>query len=67
MILQVSVTAADNLYRLASVYLNDATQWGRIADQNGLTDPMNIVASGTTAVILIPQSDPTQTGGVPPT
>ena len=29
-----------NLFRIASVYLGDATQWNRIAELNGLTDFM---------------------------
>ena len=32
--------AGGDLYRLALQYLNDATQWNRIAQANGLIDPM---------------------------
>lgn len=32
--------AGANLFRLAAQYLNDATQWNRIAQLNGLSDPV---------------------------
>jgi hypothetical protein len=49
-----------NLYSLAAKYLNDATQWIRIAQANGLTDP---VLSGVT-VIVIPPINKSTGGGV---
>ncbi len=37
--MQTIEVAGGNLYALAAQYLQDATQWIRIAIQNGLTDP----------------------------
>jgi hypothetical protein len=36
----VTVSAGSNLFQIAAQYLNDGTQWIRIAIQNGLYDPM---------------------------
>jgi nucleoid-associated protein YgaU len=55
--------AGGNLYALAAEYLGDATQWTRIALQNGLTDPF---LPNTAMTLVIPDVDETQTGGVPP-
>ena len=52
--------AGGDLYRLALQYLGDATAWNRLAQANGLTDP---VLTGLTT-LRIPTADPTQTGGV---
>ena len=52
-----------NLYQLAAQYLGDATQWVRIAVQNGLSDPF--IASGTPITLVIPDINPQATGGVP--
>lgn len=52
--------AGGDLYRLALQYLNDGTQWNRIAQANGLVDP---VLTGLTT-LAIPDPDPTQGGGV---
>ena len=52
-----------NLFAIAAAQLGDATQWIRIALQNGLTDPM--LPAGLTTLI-IPNVDASQTGGVPP-
>jgi hypothetical protein len=49
-----------NLFKLAAQYLNDATQWVRIAQANGLSDP---VLSGM-VVLKIPPVDPTAGGGI---
>lgn len=49
-----------NLFKLAALYLNDATQWLRIAQANGLSDP---VLSGM-VVLRIPSVDPTAGGGI---
>ena len=37
---QVITVAGGNLFALAAKYLNDATQWNRIAQANQLTDPV---------------------------
>lgn len=37
--LQTIQVAGGNLFQLAAQYLGDATQWNRIAELNGLTDP----------------------------
>lgn len=50
------------LYRLAAQYLGDATQWVRIAQQNGIADP---VITGDPVDIVIPDKNPAATGGVP--
>jgi len=50
-----------NLYAIAAHYLGDATQWIRIAQANGLRDP---VLNGVVTLAL-PPVDPQATGGVP--
>ena len=52
--------AGGDLYRLALEHLGDATQWVRIAQANGLLDPV-IVGVKT---LQIPPVDKTATGGV---
>ena len=52
-----------NLYDLAAQYLGDATQWIRIAQQNGLSDPF--ISTTTPITLTIPDVDSTATGGVP--
>ena len=47
---------------LAAEYLGDATQAIRIMRQNGLLDP-DIIGVVT---LVIPDTDPTKTGGLPP-
>jgi hypothetical protein len=49
-----------NLFALAAQYLNDATQWIRIAQANGLSDPQ-LFATNT---IIIPPVNPTAGGGI---
>ncbi len=49
-----------NLYQLALQYLNDATQWNRIAQANNLIDPM-LTGINT---LLIPSTDTTAGGGI---
>lgn len=49
-----------DLFHLAATQLGDATQWIRIAQLNGLTDP-NIPGAMT---LLIPDVDPNATGGI---
>jgi len=43
--MQTIEVAGGNLYALAAQYLKDASQWIRIAQQNGLTDPVLNVAT----------------------
>jgi hypothetical protein len=61
--MQTITVTGGNLYALAAQYLFDATQWWRIAQLNGLTDPM--LPAGLTTLV-IPDVDATQTGGLPP-
>ncbi len=57
--MQVTVIGG-NLFQLAAMYLKDATQWIRIAQANGLSDP---VLNGMVE-LTIPPIDPTAGGGV---
>lgn len=52
--------AGGNLFALAALYLNDATQWIRIAQANGLSDPQ-LVGVNT---LIIPPVNPTAGGGI---
>ncbi|MDR3663154.1 MAG: hypothetical protein P4L86_22690 [Mycobacterium sp.] len=55
----ITVTGG-NLFQVAAQQLGDATQWIRIAQANGLSDPML-----TGLVILsIPAADPSAGGGI---
>jgi nucleoid-associated protein YgaU len=55
-------TGADGtLFHIALNELGDALQWYRIAEANGLSDPM---ITGTVELV-IPEADPTTTGGIP--
>ena len=56
---QATVTGG-NLFRIALQELGDATQWIRIAQLNGLSDPM---LSGVTT-LNIPDVDPSAGGGI---
>jgi hypothetical protein len=58
--MQTIQVAGGNLYRIALVYLGDATQWIRIAQLNGISDPM---LSGTMS-LRIPSKDSSAGGGV---
>ena len=58
----VITVVGGNLYALAAQYLGDATQWIRIAQANGLSDPF-LVGQVT---LTIPAVDPNATGGVAP-
>lgn len=53
--------AGGNLFQIAAQQLNDATQWIRIAQLNGIADPM---LSGLLD-LRIPDPDPTAGGGLP--
>lgn len=56
---QITV-AGGNLFAIAARQLGDATQWIRIAQLNGLTDP----ALSGVVTLNIPQVDPNAGGGV---
>lgn len=49
-----------NLFRIAAEQLGDATQWIRIAQLNGLSDPM--LAGVVT--LVIPSQDASAGGGI---
>lgn len=57
---RIVVVAGGNLFTLAAKYLNDATQWIRIAQANNLSDP---VLLGVTTLV-IPPVDLTAGGGI---
>jgi len=54
--------AGGNLFRIAADQLGDATQWIRIAQLNGLADP---IITGL-MTLRIPNLDPTAGGGIAP-
>jgi hypothetical protein len=54
--------AGGNLFQIAAQQLNDATQWIRIAQLNGISDPM---LEGVTT-LLIPDVDASASGGIAP-
>ena len=58
---QISVAPGQNLFSIAAATLGDASQWIRIAQQNGMSDPV-IYAVGT---LTIPDVDATLGGGIP--
>jgi len=57
---QVITVAGGNLFQLAAKYLNDATQWIRIAQANSLIDP---VITGV-QTLVIPPVDASAGGGI---
>jgi hypothetical protein len=60
--MQTVTVSGTTLFHVAAAYLNDATQWVRIAQQNNLTDPM---IYGVTTLV-IPAVDPNMGGGIAP-
>lgn len=52
--------AGGNLFALAAQYLNDATQWIRIARANNIIDPMLVGV----VTLIIPPIDPSAGGGI---
>lgn len=56
----VLIVAGGNLFQIAAAQLGDATQWIRIAQLNGLTDPMLIGV----ITLVMPPIDPTAGGGI---
>ncbi|WP_024716719.1 hypothetical protein [Gluconobacter oxydans] len=62
----VTVTAADRtLYHVAAVQLADATQWWRIAQLNGMSDP-DLSGISTPVTLQMPAQDSSLTDGYPP-
>jgi nucleoid-associated protein YgaU len=58
----ITVTGADRtLFHVAARQLGDATEWVRIADANGISDPM---ITGT-VTLTIPDPTPVKSGGIP--
>jgi len=57
---QTVTVAGGNLFAIAAKYLNDATQWIRIAQLNKISDP---VLQGV-ATLSIPPVDATAGGGI---
>jgi hypothetical protein len=60
--MQTITVIGGDLFHLAADYLGDATQAVRIAQQNGIVD---FFLTGQ-VTLVIPDVDPTATGGVPP-
>lgn len=56
----VIVVAGGNLFVIAAQYLQDATQWIRIAQANQISDP---VLRGVTTLV-IPERNPSAGGGI---
>ncbi len=54
--------AGGNLFQIAALQLNDATQWIRIAQLNGIDDPM---LTGV-VTLLIPDVNANASGGIAP-
>lgn len=58
----ISVSGADvSLFHVAARELGDATQWIRIAEQNGIDDPM----LSAVITVVIPDTNPALSGGLP--
>jgi hypothetical protein len=58
--MQVVTVTGGNLFQLAAVYLDDATQWVRIAALNNIPDPF---LQGL-VTLNIPDVDPSAGGGI---
>ena len=58
--MQQLTVAGGNLFQIAAQVLGDATQWLRIAQLNGLSDP---VLTGV-VTLTIPPTDPNAGGGI---
>jgi L-ascorbate metabolism protein UlaG (beta-lactamase superfamily) len=56
---RITVTGG-NLFQVAAQQLGDATQWIRIAQANGLSDPMLIGV----VTLNVPATDPSAGGGI---
>lgn len=57
---QMITVAGGDLFSLAAQYLQDATQWIRIAQANGLSDPVLVGV----VVLVIPPVDLAAGGGI---
>jgi hypothetical protein len=51
-----------NLFQLAGQYLQDATQWVRIAQLNGILDPW--LSGPLPTTLTLPDVDPSAGGGL---
>lgn len=60
--MQTVTVSGTTLFHVAAKYLNDASQWIRIAQQNGLTDPQIYGV----VTLTIPDIDPSAGGGIAP-
>lgn len=61
----IKVTATDiSLYHVAAAQLGDATQWWRIAQLNGMTDP-DLSGFATPVQLVMPTVDASLSSGVP--
>ncbi len=58
--MQSIVVIGGNLFSIAAQYLGDATQWNRIAQANGLSDPF---LSGE-VTLIVPEINPDAGGGI---
>jgi L-ascorbate metabolism protein UlaG (beta-lactamase superfamily) len=58
--MQIVTVAGGNLFQIAAQYLQDATQWIRIAQLNSISDPW---LSGITTITL-PDIDASAGGGI---
>ncbi len=58
--MRLLTVAGGNLFRIAAEQLGDATQWIRIAQLNGLSDP----TIWGVQVLQIPDVDPNAGGGI---
>jgi len=58
--MQVVTVTGGNLFQLAAVYLDDATQWVRIAALNSILDP----SLQGLMTLNIPDVDPSAGGGI---
>ena len=58
--MRIVIVAGGNLFRSAAVELGDATQWIRIAQLNGLSDPQ---LSGVVS-LRMPSRDRSAGGGI---
>ena len=58
--MQIITVAGGNLFRIAAEQLADATQWIRIAQLNGIVDPMLFGL----VTLKIPDPSPAAGGGI---
>jgi hypothetical protein len=59
--MQTITVAGGNLFQIAAVYLGDATQWIRIAQLNGIKDPVLVGL----CTLTLPVQDTSAGGGIP--